>query len=63
MTLAGIFMSTLNEYNISMEFTRYIKPMAVGIVAYSGYLIIKKVVTTKLAVVLMLAAAVASYLV
>ncbi|MEO9803306.1 MAG: chromate efflux transporter [Reichenbachiella sp.] len=63
MTLAGIFISTLEEYNISMEFARFIKPMAVGIVAYSAYVIIKKVVTTKLAVVLMLVAAVASYLV
>lgn len=63
MTLAGIFISTLEEYNISMEFARFIKPMAVGIVAYSAYIIIKKVVTTKLAIVLMLLAAVASYLV
>ncbi|WP_422360668.1 chromate efflux transporter [Reichenbachiella sp.] len=63
MTLAGIFISTLEQYNISMEFARFIKPMAVGIVAYSAYVIIKKVVTTKLAVVLMLVAAVASFLV
>lgn len=63
MTLAGIFISTLEQYDISMEFARFIKPMAVGIVAYSAYVIIKKVVTTKLAVVLMIVAAVASYLV
>lgn len=63
MTFAGIFISALEEFNISMEFARFIKPMAVGIVAYSAYIIIKKVVKTKLAVVLMLAAAVASYLV
>ena len=63
MTFAGIFISTLEQYDISMEFARFIKPMAVGIVAYSAYVIIKKVVTTKLAVVLMLVAAVASFLV
>ncbi|MEP2026462.1 MAG: chromate efflux transporter [Reichenbachiella sp.] len=63
MTFAGVFISTLEEYNISMEFARFIKPMAVGIVAYSAYVIIKKVVTTKLAVVLMMVAAVASFLV
>ncbi|WP_420580047.1 chromate efflux transporter [Reichenbachiella sp.] len=63
MTFAGIFISTLEQYDISMEFARFIKPMAVGIVAYSAYVIIKKVVTTKLAVVLMLLAAVASFLV
>lgn len=63
MTFAGIFISALEDYNISMEFARFIKPMAVGIVAYSAYVIIKKVVTTKLAVVLMIVAAVASYLV
>ncbi|MDW3208738.1 MAG: chromate efflux transporter [Reichenbachiella sp.] len=63
MTFAGIFISTLEQYDISMEFARFIKPMAVGIVAYSAYVIIKKVVTTRLAVVLMLVAAVASFLV
>lgn len=63
MTFAGIFISTLEQYDISMEFARFIKPMAVGIVAYSAYVIIRKVVTTKLAVVLMMVAAVASYLV
>lgn len=63
MTLAGIFVSTLEEYNISMEFARFIKPMAVGIVAYSAYVIIRKVVHTKLAVVLMFVAAVASFLI
>ncbi|SMD35324.1 chromate transporter [Reichenbachiella faecimaris] len=63
MTFAGIFISTLEQYDISMEFARFIKPMAVGIVAYSAYIIIKKVVTTKLAVVLMIVAAIASFLV
>lgn len=63
MTFAGIFISTLEQYDISMEFARFIKPMAVGIVAYSAYVIIKKVVTTRLAIVLMLVAAVASFLV
>jgi len=62
MTFAGIAISMLNEQHISLEFTRYIKPMAVGIVAYSAYIIIKKVVKTKMAVVLMIGGALASYL-
>jgi chromate transporter len=62
MSLAGIFLSTLESYNITMDFAKFIKPMAVGIVAYSAFIIIQKVVTTKVAVVLMLLAAVASFI-
>lgn len=63
MTSAGITISVLNEQSISLEFTRFIKPMAVGIVAYSAYIIIRKVVKTRLAVVLMILATIASYLI
>lgn len=63
MTGAGITISVFNEQSISLEFTRFIKPMAVGIVTFSAYVIIRKVVTTKLAVVLMVLAAIASYLI
>ena len=57
----GIFMATLQGHDLKMNFTRFIQPMAVGIVAYSAFVIIKKVVTTRWAFVLMMLAAVASF--
>lgn len=63
MAFAGIFISTLQEYDITIAFARYIQPMAVGIVAYSAYVIIKKVVNTKVSIVLMVIAAIVSFLV
>lgn len=62
MSTAGIMISTLKGYNISLDFARYIQPMAVGIVSYSAYIIIKKVVETKLAVALMIGSAIASFI-
>lgn len=62
MTTAGIAISYFGAQGVSLSFTKYIQPMAVGIVAYSAYVIIKKVVKTKLAFVLMLVSAVISYL-
>lgn len=61
MISAGVTISLLNEHNFSLEFTKYIQPMAVGIVAYSALVIIKKVVNTKIAVVLMIIAAIISF--
>ena len=40
MTLAGIFISTLEQYNLLMAFARFIKPIAVGILSYSAFGII-----------------------
>jgi chromate transporter len=61
MTVAAIFFSNIQEKNISIEFTRFIQPMAVGFVSYAAYSITLKTVYTKTGVVLMIAAAVASY--
>ncbi|UXP33598.1 chromate efflux transporter [Reichenbachiella agarivorans] len=63
MSTAGVMISSLESYDISLEFTRFIQPMAVGIVSYSAFLIIKKVIHTKLAVGLMLMSAVCSFLI
>jgi chromate transporter len=61
MTIMGILLSSIQEKNWSLEFTRFIQPMAVGFVSYAAYTISLKTVTTKTGVVLMVAAAIASY--
>lgn len=61
MTAAGILIGSFQEKELSLEFTRFIQPMAVGFVSYAAYTISLKTVNTKIGVVLMIAAAVASY--
>ncbi|WP_109832957.1 chromate efflux transporter [Reichenbachiella versicolor] len=61
MSTAGVMVSLLKEQDISLEFTRFIQPMAVGIVAYSAYRIIKKVVKTRIALIIMLLSSIASF--
>lgn len=61
MTFMGIFFSSIQEKNWSLEFTRFIQPMAVGFVSYAAYTISLKTVTTKTGVILMVLAGVASY--
>lgn len=61
MTTAGIIVSSLEAKQISFEFTRFIQPMAVGIVAYAAYTIGLKTVKTKTGIALMVVAGVATY--
>jgi len=61
MTAAGILIGNIESKNISLGFTRFIQPMAVGFVAYAAYSITLKTVTTKRALVLMILAGVATY--
>ena len=63
MIAAAIGISTLQERSISIDFTKYIQPMAVGFVTYAAYKISAKVVHTKIAMGLMIIAAVVSYFV
>lgn len=63
MILAGIFMALYQEQNLSLEFTRYIQPMAVGFVSYGAWILARKSVSTKTGIFLMLVAALLSYLV
>lgn len=63
MTLAAMLMSSIEEKNWSLEFTRFIQPMAVGFVSYGAYAIIQKTVRTKTGIVLMVIAAILSYLI
>lgn len=61
MTFLGILMSKFHEQEISINFTRFIQPMAVGFVGYASIQIAWKVVNTKTAFVLMAVAAILLY--
>ncbi len=61
MTTAGLLITSFEKKQISLEFTRFIQPMAVGFVSYAAYSISIKTVNTKLGLVLMVIAGVASY--
>ena len=61
MTAAALTVDIFNDQNISLEFLRYVQPMAVGIVAYSAYRISSSVVSSKEGYLLMAFAAVCSF--
>jgi chromate transporter len=61
MTIMAISLFDIQQSNFSMEFTRFIQPMAVGFVSYAAYTISLKTVNTKTGVFLMVAAAITSY--
>ncbi len=62
MTFVGILMSHFSEKDISISFSRYIQPMAVGFVGYAALKIAWTVIKTKTAFFLMLISAVLLYL-
>ncbi len=61
MTTAAILINSYQIKNLSLEFTKFIQPMAVGFIAYGSYLIATKVVTTKTAGGLMALSAIVTY--
>jgi chromate transporter len=61
MTTAGILVGSFEARQISLDFTRFIQPMAVGFVAYAAWSISLKTVNTKTGLVLMIVAGVATY--
>lgn len=61
MTTLGILMASFETKQISISFTRFIQPMAVGFIAYGAYSIGIKTVTRPRAFLLMVLAALASY--
>lgn len=63
MTAAGILVNSFDNKHISLAFTRFIQPMAVGFVAYAAYSMSLKTVTTKRGLVIMVLAGVTSYFV
>ncbi|EJF10912.1 chromate efflux transporter [Pontibacter sp. BAB1700] len=61
MAAAAIGISYLQENNISLQFLRFIQPMAVGFVSYAAYAISTKVVNTKLAIGIMVVSGILAY--
>lgn len=62
MTFAAIGISHLQEKEMSLAFTRFIQPMAVGLIAYAAYGISTKVIHTRLAFGIMIVSAILSFL-
>src|SRR5260221_6105262 len=63
MTTTAILMASFETKQMSLEFTRFIQPMAVGFVAYGAYSIGMKTITRSRGVVLMVLAAIVSFIV
>jgi len=61
MTIMAISLFDIQQLNYSMEFTRFIQPMAVGFVSYAAYSISLKTVRTKTGIMIMIASAITSY--
>jgi chromate transporter len=61
MTIMAISLFDIEQKNWSLEFTRFIQPMAVGFVSYAAYSISVKTVNTKTGISLMIMAAITSY--
>ncbi|WKN40691.1 chromate efflux transporter [Tunicatimonas pelagia] len=63
MTVAAIVLSNIQEKELSLEFTRFIQPMAVGFVFYAAYTLSVKVVNTRSGIIIMIAATIISFLI
>lgn len=61
MTIMAISLFDIEQKNWSLEFTRFIQPMAVGFISYAAYSISVRTINTKTGVSLMIMAAVTSY--
>ena len=63
MTAAGIGIYYLERHQLSLQFTRFIQPMAVGFMVVAGYRIGQKVIKDKVSLALALIAALVSYMI
>ena len=61
MTIMAISLFDIEQKNWSLEFTRFIQPMAVGFVSYAAYSVSVKTINTKTGISLMVIAAITSY--
>ncbi|GGG09340.1 chromate efflux transporter [Pontibacter amylolyticus] len=61
MACAALGISYMQKNNISLDFLRFIQPMAVGFVSYAAYAISSKVVNTKLAIGIMVVSGILAY--
>lgn len=62
MTAAGMGIYYLQQQNLSLDFARFIQPMAVGFLVVAGYRIGQKVIKNKVSLALALTATVVAYL-
>lgn len=62
MTAAGITMSAFHRKGFSIEFTKFIQPMAVGFVLYAAYKVARSQIRTKTAFIIMVCSAVITIL-
>jgi len=63
MTTAAILLSNVQEKELSLDFTRFILPMAVGFVFYAAYSLSVKVVNTRSGIIIMIVATIVSFLI
>lgn len=61
MTAIAILLSSFEAKQISLDFTRFIQPMAVGFISHAAYSITRKSVTTRDGVLIMVVSAIAAY--
>jgi chromate transporter len=61
MTAVGLLVSSFEAKNLSLEFTRFIQPMAVGFVSYAAYSVSLKSVNTRAGLFIMVFSGVAAY--
>lgn len=62
MTILGITMSYFNHQSFSLDFLRFVQPLAVGLVCYAAYRITRMVVNTKTGVILLIISAACAYI-
>ena len=62
MICLGLMVNMFEELDVSLEFLKFIQPIAVGIVAYSGYKISSSVVSTRTGFFLMIISTMAAYI-
>ncbi|MGB3588148.1 MAG: chromate efflux transporter [Tunicatimonas sp.] len=63
MTTAAILLSNIQERELSLDFTRFILPIAVGFVFYAAYTLSVKVVDTRSGIIIMIVATIISFLI
>ena len=61
MTAAAMGVHYLEQRNLSMQFTRFIQPMAVGFLIVAGYRLARKIIKTQTSLVLAVLAALTAY--
>jgi len=62
MTSAGLLLNVLDRQDLSLDFARFIMPMAVAFIAFAGYTLISSVIRSRFSIAIVFGSAIASYL-